>query len=169
MAQSGFRVILSPSRQDSLGYASVSIRSPKSDEVLCDLHLPHLAPTDRLKKAFSDNLFDCHAFSHRYRLELARHPEEGERLRLLAHDVGIALVSQDVSEKCTAEAVLREHLISLECEARWNNGLMIGGYLYPLRSQIIQRGGLWLPRHKVWLMPDQESWKIIHSMLPVDF
>jgi hypothetical protein len=72
------------------------------------------------------------------------------------------------SDRNVAIAVKR-HLEHLECKRQWKAGSIVGGYTFPVREEILRRGGLWFARHKAWMMPDHESWKYIQSLLPGDF
>ena len=78
------------------------------------------------------------------------------------------MVDDDDTSHCAADGMKR-HLEQLECQDRWKAGLMIGGYVYPVRDEIKQAGGLWFAPHKTWMMPDRESWRYIQSLLPGDF
>ena len=134
-----------------------------------DGRLPELSPSRELSEAYADGRADRHEFLRRYLRELEHHSEQCEWLRSKAGHRGLALmVDDDDASRCAAYGMKR-HMEHLECQHRWKAGLMIGGYVYPVREKIRQAGGLWFARHKTWMMPDRESWQYIQSLLPGDF
>lgn len=145
----------------------VAFEPVKPDSV--DLWLPSLAPSDALWPQFSCDDHAWHEFCRRYRLELEQKPSECERLRSLACECGLVLTYQTGDCRHNIAIAAKQHLEHLECKRRYNAGWIIGGLTWPVRDAIEARGGLWFPRHKAWTMPDYQSWKYIHSLLPGDF
>jgi hypothetical protein len=66
-------------------------------------------------------------------------------------------------------AAAEERRDETEADRRYHAGWIIGGYTFPVQDSIRRLGGLWLRRHRVWTMPDRESWLQIRSLLPGDF
>ncbi|MEZ6131229.1 MAG: DUF488 family protein [Planctomycetaceae bacterium] len=131
--------------------------------------LPELAPSAELAGQLTGGRVDEHEFRRRYSLELEQRSEPCEWLRSGACNFGLALMTEDDdTSRCAADG-LKQHLENLECRRRWRKGLMIGGYVYHLKDEIEQAGGLWFSRHKTWMMPDRETWERIQSLLPGDF
>ena len=144
-----------------------SVRKPDDEEY--DVWLPQLAPQVALQVMYEQEEIDCHELARRYRRDLSRSPEQCERLRAMACDPGVILVNiAHPTQSCCATALSR-HLADLECKRRWSEGLMIGGYVYPIRQEVMRAGGLWFARHKAWMMPNREAWQSIQSQLPGDF
>ncbi|MBD3673911.1 MAG: DUF488 family protein [Planctomycetaceae bacterium] len=150
---------------------SIETNSAHSERRLdhCDVWRPELAPDPGLQASYENGVIDWHEFVRRYTRELRLSLEYCEHLRALACDPGLVFVSSATDIERCAEAALAQHLERLECEHRWSQGLMIGGYVYPVREEIMQAGGLWFARHKAWMMPDREAWLHIQSQLPGDF
>lgn len=134
-----------------------------------DLWMPALAPSGGLLQWYSGDSEKWHEFHRQYILELQEKPAECERLRALACETQLLLLYRCQDPERNAAAVMKRHLEQLECRRRWDAGLMIGGYLFPLRDEVIRCGGLWFGRHKAWMMPDRAAWHHIHSLLPGDF
>lgn len=65
--------------------------------------------------------------------------------------------------------VSEERLDEPEAIRRYEAGWIVGGYTHPIQAAILRQGGLWLRRHRVWTMPDRDSWILIRSLLPGDF
>ncbi|MCR9232416.1 MAG: DUF488 family protein [bacterium] len=108
-------------------------------------------------------------FARLFRLQLRKQTSKCERLRQMAQKSQLNLVYQQGTQKQNIATVLEGYVIELECQRRWESGLMIGGYTKPVREQILALGGLWFTKHKTWMMPDESSWKAIVDLLPGDF
>ncbi|WP_417388601.1 DUF488 domain-containing protein [Gimesia sp.] len=130
---------------------------------------PDITPTTDLRKWYLLYPERWYEFRRRYRNQLAARSSVCEQLRILACQTELTLVYQRGAINQNMAAVIEEQLIQLECQHRWNEGLMIGGYTYPVRNEIIAQGGLWFTKHKTWMMPDRKSWESIVDMLPGDF
>jgi len=135
----------------------------------CDLWLPELAPTPGLRKAYRDQAIDRREFDRRYSCQLREHPGPCQRLRALANERGIALRCDTSNPRSSVVSVLADHVERLECEHRWKEGLMVGGFLFPVRDEVVKAGGLYFARHKAWMMPNRQAWQYIQSLLPGDF
>ena len=131
--------------------------------------LPELAPSPELVRWRESSVGNWDEFARRYRLELSTHEPACERLRQTAGRDGLLLLYHEGACDQNVAVVLKRHLERLECQRRWDEGLMIGGYLYPIRETVIRCGGLWFERHRAWMLPDRDSWKFIQSLLPGDF
>lgn len=131
--------------------------------------LPELAPSNELLCWHHRSPGEWDEFSRRYRLELTTQEEACERLRQEADRNGLLLLYHEGDCDQNLAVVLKQHLELLECRRRWDDGLMIGGYLYPILDEVIRSGGLWYGRHRAWMLPDRASWKYIQSLLPGDF
>jgi uncharacterized protein YeaO (DUF488 family) len=131
--------------------------------------LPELAPPADLHGRFDDGSMDWHEFSRRYSRQLREHSDRCQQVREFANGRGVAVLSHSGDSQFTVESAFAAHLRQLECEDRWNRGLMIGGYVVALRDQIVKAGGLYYARHKAWMMPDEATWRQIQSQLPGDF
>ena len=149
------------------GEVRVAIEGDRPDDV--DLWLPVLRPSRAVWQQFSCDDYQWHEFCRRYRLELDQKPGECERLRSVAYGCRLALTYLSGDCRHNIAIALKQHLEHLECKRRYAAGWIIGGLTWPVRAEIERCGGLWFARHKVWMMPDHESWKYIHSLLPGDF
>ena len=134
-----------------------------------DVWQPSLIPDPSLLREFSTRGCEWYEFSRRYSIQLQSRSEDCERLRLLAWKVRLVLLHRGHDPHRNVAVAMKQHLEQLECQHRWKAGLMVGGYLYPLRSEVIRSGGLWFDRHKAWMLPDREAWNHIQSLLPGDF
>lgn len=134
-----------------------------------DVWRPSLAPDSDLLREYSTGCCGWYEFSRRYSIQLQSRSEDCERLRSLAWEVRLVLLHRGNDPHHNLAVAMKQHLERLECQHRWNAGLMIGGYLYPLRSEVIRHGGLWFDRHSAWMMPDREAWNHIQALLPGDF
>jgi uncharacterized protein YeaO (DUF488 family) len=152
-----------------VGRDNVRVAFEATKPTCVDLWLPSLAPTDELWQQFSCDDYEWHEFCRRYRLELDQKPSECERLRSAACDCRLTLTYLSGDCRHNVAIAMKQHLQHLECKRRYDAGWIIGGLTWPVREEIERCGGLWFDRHKVWMMPDQKSWKYIHSLLPGDF
>ena len=125
-----------------------------------------LLPNARLKDYSS---FDRHDFSHRCRLEFARHSSLCEWLAETARTSTLWLTHSRQESIQHGVRELKRHLELLEAHRRYDRGWMIGGYTLPIRPEIERLGGLWLGKHKTWTMPDRTTWLHVLSLLPGDF
>lgn len=141
----------------------------RPNENLIDLWIPLIAPSSALVNRFKYDEQNWHEFERRYRRELLEFPTQCEGLRSLACRTIVTLVYLDGNAMWNAAIALKNHLIELECQRRWNAGWMVGGHTAPVRNEIERYGGLWFGWHKAWMMPDRESCDYIRSLLPGDF
>ena len=152
----------------------VSVHTEATSEVCgssfdVDLWKPQLAPLPGLFKAFRDGLCDWYEFRRRYAIQLESFADDCEQFRCLACESGIVLLHSSVDIEHNVAVAMKHHLEQLECQRRWTAGLIVGGYLYPLRDEVVRSGGLWFPQHKAWVMPNREARDHILSLLPGDF
>lgn len=108
-------------------------------------------------------------FHRRYTQELQRQLELCELLRVAATQSGILLRYACGTHRRNPAIVLRDFLQALECQRRYQNGWIIGGYTNGVGNEILDRGGLYYQRHKVWCMPSAEDTHVVRSLLPGDF
>lgn len=134
-----------------------------------DMWMPSLAPSQALLQWYAHDGKKWYEYYRRYNRELNEQFEDCERVRALACKFPLTLVYLEGERACNFAVLLKQHLERLECFRRWDAGWMIGGYTAPLRTEIVARGGLWFAGHKVWVMPDRESWQAVRSQLPGDF
>lgn len=164
-----FRIEIVHASNAKVDCGDVRVAFEATKPTCVDLWLPSLAPSDELWHQFSCDDYEWHEFCRRYRLELDQKPSECERLRSLASEYRLTLTYQTGDCRHNVAIALKQHLEHLECKRRYDAGWIIGGLTWPVQKAIERRGGLWFARHKVWMMPDYESWKHIHSLLPGDF
>ena len=127
-----------------------------------------VAPSDQLMRQWAaQGHWD--EFRRRYQLELKDLPEPCERLRRIACERPLVLIDASGDPERRVAIALREHLERLECQRRWDAGLMLGGMTWPLKQEILDAGGLWYGRHKAWMLPDEQSLARIRKLLPGDF
>lgn len=127
-----------------------------------------VAPSEWLMREFAaEDRWD--EFRRRYHLELRTLPSECERLRSIACDASLVLIDASGDPQQRVALALREHLERLECQRRWDAGLMLGGMTWPVKREIIEAGGLWFGPHKAWMLPDEKSLAEIRKLLPGDF
>jgi uncharacterized protein YeaO (DUF488 family) len=136
----------------------------------CESHfwLPTLAPAPELLHRFTCGSLDWYDFARIYSQELQRQVLLCQQLRSIACRHRLLFLSDAPDPQKSVESAFVNHLERLECENRWDAGLMIGGFVFPVRQQIEQAGGLWFACHKAWVMPDRRSWEYIQSLLPGD-
>lgn len=134
-----------------------------------DLWMPQLAPPPDLFNAFQAGFCDWYEFQRRFANQLESSADDCEQLRHLACESGLVLLRNSENTEHNVAVAMKHHLEQLECRRRWNLGLIVGGYLYPLRDEVVHSGGLWFARHKAWVMPDRQAWDYIQSLLPGDF
>lgn len=125
-------------------------------------------PSQRLRQwcAQNDGWYD---FDRRYRLELDGQHGYCERLLGIARSRVLWLAGGAAESMQRGIGTLKKHLELLEAERRYRAGWIIGGLSWPVRDEILRRGGLWLARHKTWTLPDRDSWQAIQDLLPGDF
>jgi uncharacterized protein YeaO (DUF488 family) len=128
-----------------------------------DRYFPMLAPSRSLVQWLADDPDRLDEFARRYRRELQDQPAPCETLRRLAWDAPLTLTYREGLAGRHGALALQRHLEQLECFRRWDQGWMIGGEVNALRDEIERHGGLWLARHKVWMMPDQASWQRVQA------
>ncbi|HCO26644.1 MAG: hypothetical protein CME31_00860 [Gimesia sp.] len=133
------------------------------------LWLPELCPEAESVEWFSFRADRWNEFSRRYRSKLSNMEKLCEELRCLAHQSLLTLIYRRGTPACNIAMIIEKHLVQLECQHRWEAGLMIGGYTTPVKSEIEALGGLWFNNHKTWMMPDEKSWRSIINLLPGDF
>ncbi|WP_417387353.1 DUF488 family protein [Gimesia sp.] len=131
--------------------------------------LPELYPEAALVEWFSFREDRLNEFGRRFRSKLSERGKICEELRRLAHQSLLTLVYRRGTPACNIAILIEKHLIQLECQCRWEAGLMIGGYTTPVKSEIEALGGLWFNNHKTWMMPDEKSWRAIINLLPGEF
>ena len=149
----------------------ISVTEMKGDasDSLVQIALPYLAPRDqRLVTQLLDQqvLFE---FRYQYRQQLLVYKNSCLRLRSLANRYHLTLCDASLRLCSTVLDILKQYLIELECEHRWNQGWAVGGYTYKLRHEIAAWGGFWFSRHKVWVMPNDSLTKKVRALLPGDF
>lgn len=155
MAPNRSGVIVHPTDRDDGGL----------DLIECPVRRIRLLPPARPR----DSSFDWYDFSHRCRLEFARHLSTCEWLAETARSSTLWLTYSRRKSIQHGARELKRHLELLEAHRRYDRGWMIGGYTLPVRAEIERLGGLWLGKHKTWTMPDRASWLHVLSLLPGDF
>ena len=171
-----FRIAVAPltaprTSENDVRVSLAAERPPQSspEAGLADLWIPSLAPSAELRNWYADDVEKWHEFCRRYGFELEERRTECEALRRRAHENMLVLTYWGGDAEHNVAAAMKQHLVRLECKHRWKNGWMVGGYTSAVREEIESLGGLWYPRHKVWMMPDESSLQYIRSILPGDF
>ncbi|MCA9143863.1 MAG: DUF488 family protein [Planctomycetaceae bacterium] len=164
-----FRIEIVHASETTAGRVAVRIALETSPSDDIDLWLPSLAPSGEVWKRFSCDDYEWHEFCRLYHLELQARKCQCERLRSLAHKRSLILTYQAGDARHNVAVAMKQHLEHLECKRRYDAGWIIGGLTWPVTEEIERCGGLWFARHKAWTMPNHETWKYIHSLLPGDF
>lgn len=108
-------------------------------------------------------------FQRRYMSDLQLQLIQGERLRTAAVENGILLRYAFGTPQSNPAIVLCEFIKTLECQRRYENGWIVGGYTKGVREEILERGGLYYQQHKAWVMSSAEDARSVRGLLPGDF
>ncbi|WP_145369380.1 DUF488 domain-containing protein [Maioricimonas rarisocia] len=144
-------------------------RGISKDDLDADAWLKEVAPSDDLRKWFGHDADKWDEFRRRYRAELPEHEDDCRQLVDRARRQTVELVYAARDDHHNNAVVLAEYLEELECRRRWDEGWIVGGHTTPVKDQLKEAGGLWYMRHRVWTMPDRETWEYAQSLLPGEF
>lgn len=131
--------------------------------------IPGFVPEAWLLDEFENSTITSSEFKRRYSCQIATCHSDLNALWKMASTTGLVVLHCGCSWQAVVAKAIVEGVTQIECKRRWDAGWIVGGYTYPLRDFIIRLGGLRYDRHKVWVMPTKETWRLVLAQMPGEF